>query len=568
MKKLTLILIIGGLALLLFLATPVRADHGDSNPPEIGDWHIRNDTFVSNTSILMNGNISLEKDVSLTFLNVSLTFNSTDSLRYYIETLGDDSWSNLSILDSRLQGLSQSETFYIWFKSHGKIRLENSGFRYCFGISIQDARVIVLGSVFTEMTMTALSLSATAADSIIKDNTFHNLRYGVALGEFHADSSVLIQNNNFYLGVRGLWISSMSRTGPKIVIEKNNFSRFSLKAISISQFQNSYLVQNNYICDSYVGVSFSVEGRNGYDTSHSARFSNMSFDNCHTVYESGDPGGFVARTAMVVNNSFVNCTGVHASLNMTRLLTQDSPFEMDKMIINDELSSATVNWSKTLRVMSQDGFPLEDTRVWLQGEENQSTCVLTDQEGLYSFQLTGFWINQTQKRDLRNYDFCLEKGYVNTSIHFTLHNNTPLEVVLEMDRHNVPSQHFLLRTESSVLEALPKESLELLVELVNAGWENDSYFIKAQDSPWLDIDLEDPFPFLGSNRTTTIRLQVWLSDRALAGQEFPLELLVHSAGNRSLVKAVNFTVRVGAAPGFWLEANLPDQIDQIGRAHV
>jgi len=53
-------------------------------PPESGDWEITNNTSVSNESLVLNVNISISDQGRLNLSNVTIRFNSTSELQYYL----------------------------------------------------------------------------------------------------------------------------------------------------------------------------------------------------------------------------------------------------------------------------------------------------------------------------------------------------------------------------------------------------------------------------------------------------------------------------------------------------
>lgn len=87
-RKAFTVIIVGILCLSGFSGTieDVRSEKsGDNPPPENGDWVITNKTVVTNETIYLNGNLTIESGGNLTLINTTLIFNCSYDGQYHIE---------------------------------------------------------------------------------------------------------------------------------------------------------------------------------------------------------------------------------------------------------------------------------------------------------------------------------------------------------------------------------------------------------------------------------------------------------------------------------------------------
>jgi len=106
---------------------------------------------------------------------------------------------------------------------------------------------------------------------------------------------------------------------------------------------------------------------------------------------------------------------------------------------------------------------------------------------------------------------------------------------------------------------LPTRPEAFSFTITGTGWENDSYFLETACPGNWQADPEDNVIFIPSNETNEIAITVLAPPGALAKEEKTITVIVHSAGNTSLIKTVRFTAVVQQAYGFESWVKYPEQ---------
>jgi hypothetical protein len=110
---------------------------GDYPPPSLGDWVVQNHTYVSNETIILNGDLIIEDNATLTFDNITLLFNST---LIFTKGIFVDWGSTLNITNSNITTLKGLFTFDIF----GNMTLKDSSISNTTGgIFIEFGNVII-----------------------------------------------------------------------------------------------------------------------------------------------------------------------------------------------------------------------------------------------------------------------------------------------------------------------------------------------------------------------------------------------------------------------------------------
>lgn len=157
---------------------------GDYPPPTKRDWIISNDTYISNETILIEGNLNVTYNATLTLYNVTLLFNSSfdDSKGIYIEMGG-----TLNVYDSTISALNG----YYNFEVNGNMEIERSIIsRTTGGIFSYYGSVHISNS--TLFNNFAYAIVCFGDSIIITNNTIHS-NYGGILTSF--GSAPLVYNN-------------------------------------------------------------------------------------------------------------------------------------------------------------------------------------------------------------------------------------------------------------------------------------------------------------------------------------------------------------------------------------
>ncbi|MGQ4834358.1 MAG: right-handed parallel beta-helix repeat-containing protein [Candidatus Asgardarchaeia archaeon] len=114
------------LALSFTLSSPVNVYAANQTVID-GDWIITSDTVISNTVIILNGNLIVDNDASLTLDNVTLYINSTSTKILYIEVRDH---ARLNIYNSLIKPLSLLHLYYITAYSGSFLNIQNSTIAY------------------------------------------------------------------------------------------------------------------------------------------------------------------------------------------------------------------------------------------------------------------------------------------------------------------------------------------------------------------------------------------------------------------------------------------------------
>jgi len=214
--------------IIVCLSSSSSGDSGDSTTPGEGDWIIENETFVSNRTITMNGNISVTNNSSFSLENVTLFFNSTKEQSYGLYIDESNSKANVTIKNSTITACDQLYTYNITIKSAHNIIIENSDFSHYYQIEIQEAKIIAETSNFTNSSYIGLYLRSVGNNSWVKNNFFNNVYYGIAIQEVRSGYFVFVEDNILVNGNHCIDNYNSISSIPTIVIRNNTCNNFSV----------------------------------------------------------------------------------------------------------------------------------------------------------------------------------------------------------------------------------------------------------------------------------------------------------------------------------------------------
>ncbi len=166
--------------ILIPLPTSIADGTGDYPAPSQGDWVIKNDTYVFNETIIINGDLNVTNNSTLTLENVELLINSSIT---YVHEIYVDWGATLNIYNSSISSLTE----YYSFEVNGNMTIEHSNISH------------TSGGIFIKY-----------GDVLISNSTLHH-NYGAALTCF---GSPTITNNYIYSNNIGIGTSFYS--GPYI----------------------------------------------------------------------------------------------------------------------------------------------------------------------------------------------------------------------------------------------------------------------------------------------------------------------------------------------------------------
>ncbi|UCG69910.1 MAG: right-handed parallel beta-helix repeat-containing protein [Thermoplasmata archaeon] len=165
--------------LLNFIVIPSTDSNGDGigdyPPPNNGDWIIRNETSVSNETILLLGNLEVEENASLTLSNVTLLINSSigDIHGIYVDKGG-----SLNVYNSNISNLSGPYIFTV----DGDMILESSLVsNMLYGIDIEYGDVFIANStIYNKNQYNMYGLKINGSPTLI-NNYIHSNHRGIAI---------------------------------------------------------------------------------------------------------------------------------------------------------------------------------------------------------------------------------------------------------------------------------------------------------------------------------------------------------------------------------------------------
>jgi hypothetical protein len=150
---------------------------GDYPAPSHGDWVIENDTHVFNETIIVNGDLNVTNNSTLTLENVKLLINSSFT---YIHEIYVDWGATLNIFNSSISSLNEHYSFEV----NGNMTIENSNIsRTSGGILIKYGDVLISNSTFHNNFGAAL---ACFGSPTITHNYIHSNSIGIVTSHFSA----------------------------------------------------------------------------------------------------------------------------------------------------------------------------------------------------------------------------------------------------------------------------------------------------------------------------------------------------------------------------------------------
>jgi hypothetical protein len=202
---------------------------GDYPPPVEGDWIVINNTYVSNETIILNGDLNIEENATLTLDNVTILFNSTLT---FTKGIFVDWGSTLNISNSNITTSKGLYTFDIF----GNMTLKDSLIsNLTGGIFIEFGNVIIDNCLIYNNIDFAISVFG---DPHITNNTIIGNHGGILTGYGSAPN---IFNNSITFNEWGIICNSAGFA--KII--GNDISHNSLGGINVELGQ--FEIHNNTI---------------------------------------------------------------------------------------------------------------------------------------------------------------------------------------------------------------------------------------------------------------------------------------------------------------------------------
>jgi len=217
----------GGMALIN------RTESSEYPAPSIDDWIIDNDTVIEDRAIVLNNNIIVTNDASLTLKNVSITVNDSKEASFNM-FIGEGAVltvenSSIATINTTIEidRWNYAEWYFPRYEINvfGKFYLNKCNLSYSQGLNIYGGLSEIENSTFYKSSMRCYDTNLT-----IRDNTFSSSEMQLTYGSY------ILENNN-------LDNFTMEGWGEEISFSKNIFCNGTSRLSSF--FKTSYIKNNN-----------------------------------------------------------------------------------------------------------------------------------------------------------------------------------------------------------------------------------------------------------------------------------------------------------------------------------
>ncbi len=448
-----LLLILTLLSATAVFPTPATATgSGDYPPPTDGDWTITTDTTVENETIILNGNLTVENGATLTFRNVTLLINSTDSQYYAIEVLDGATFrildvdnDNTTTGDASVIERNNSSNPYFFRAYDGSVfEMRNSELHGCgdattvsryAGLYIETDNAVIDHNLISN---NYYGIVLYGSDARVSNNTITwNDDTGIYAGYW---SNGTIENNWItYSGTYGIVITGGGSTGTK---------------------PSNPTVVRNTIADSGQGSPGGVGVQILYgskplikDTlilrsTEDALYSDSSTPTIMDVtIDSGGVGnyGIVGSSTgylYIINSSIMNTKVADLAILDSYFIITNSSFNESKISINSG-SNYTVRWYLHVHVEDSEHNGVSSAAVRVRDNDNGSydENFTTDVNGdLKWIVVKEYWANKTTKIYYTPYNITV--NYTGLTFIDNPRNSTVNESKTEVFRATTPVPEF------------------------------------------------------------------------------------------------------------------------------
>ena len=231
-----------GLCVAIILSKNADADGTGNYPaPENGDWTIENETIVWNETIILTGNLTIEKYGNLTLNNVTLIMNCSFDGEFIIEI------KNGSIL-----GIFDFDNNSLTINDRSNITSKNNSYEYKFFVN-SGADFVMRNSELSECGYKfsgddgSTGLTIKTNNTIIENSSFFRNYYGIY---FKESNNNIVQNNIMFENQYGISIDSSCNN--KII---DNHFFLNHYGIYLSYHSENNLINNNtFFNNSDIGI--------------------------------------------------------------------------------------------------------------------------------------------------------------------------------------------------------------------------------------------------------------------------------------------------------------------------
>ena len=237
----------------IIIRIPVAKTDGSGNypAPVNGDWVITENTYATNETITLNGNLIIENNGSLTLRNVTLIINCTSDWQYYIDvkTGGKFYVTDLDNDKETVEDVSIITSGNINFEYRFNIRtgatfdMRNSELSECGydndhrGLIVESSDVKILNNTISNCYD---GIASFRCNPIIENNTIYKCVFGIF--NFNENTYPTIKNNTLHNNSYSIYIHYNSRSIiPKM--DNNTANGIDLKTIYHVN-ENGTIVEN------------------------------------------------------------------------------------------------------------------------------------------------------------------------------------------------------------------------------------------------------------------------------------------------------------------------------------
>jgi len=321
---------------ILLLVLPVGM--AQTPPPASGDWTVKDSTVISNTTITLDGNLTVKSGGKLELYNVILIMDCDENGQYTIkvESGGDVVFNGTTVTcptpdvyykfqiygdaDITCSTIEKVWGEYSWLAGGVEIHSDNvsivgSTIRWCTynGITVNNSKPTISGCTITENGWRGISCCGNASPSI-KGNTLSYTGRGIT--NFDSSSPTIVGNSIEDNGVCGIWNNHVST--PRI----ENNSIFNSGAYGIYNVINSRVwMENNTIYNNgYCGIL-------NHDFSNATMISNTIYQN----YGAGIENLYISNATIVNNTIYSNIEcGIHNFDQCNAIISHNTIYDHTK----------------------------------------------------------------------------------------------------------------------------------------------------------------------------------------------------------------------------------------------
>ncbi len=413
---------------------------GDYPPPVNGDWHIWNDTYVGNDTIVLNGNLTIEFGGNLTFKNVTLMMNSTTDGEFHIEVLSGGSFyindydnDNTTTGDaSKITAYNTNFEYLFWVRAGSNITIKNSELHECgynaasmddLGLLLETDNVNLLNNLFSDNYLGILCRPSNA--TIIGNTIISTQTIGIMVRQ---SSTVLIADSN----ISDSWVGIVIDTGANATIINNTVTD-NENGINF-QFANNVTIKDNNISSNTEDGIYILTSGSTYP--QPLIINNTLRGNAHGIVCGS--GGKPIIINCTIENTATNDLQAHGE---SHIITINTTFNKSKVVFDPDTSNLTVKWYLHTYINDTLGNPIPGATVHIKDNANGTydRNVTTDVNGYVNWTvLREYYQTQSTLIDYNPYNITVSKpGYLTSYADVEMNESKYIIITLQTDENPI-----------------------------------------------------------------------------------------------------------------------------------